>query len=283
MKTRKGIIDPITLTVVAVLAISIGIFGAKWHPFAFLKKKPPTVELKQEQADLDKLRADLVATQDKERADLEAQVRAAQQMQAGAALALGRIPTEHVTAESKLAGNLLIRSDLRLVAAIGKLPEDQQAEILSIIDQALSGKQEEIDAANKKLADKDGAIKLVSEERDSLKNQIPVLKSQVTEKDTLVKATQTKVIEYADKADAKERESGSLSASLASVFHWLEFAGIAYVLIFWLGPGILKHMEDDWPKRALRNVCGYLSSPLLYHDARKKLSDLADQLIPPKP
>ncbi len=56
--------------------------------------------------------------------------------------------------------------------AIGTLPPDKQAEILHIVDGALSTVQAERDAARRALEAKDEELKVVSRERDEIKKEL---------------------------------------------------------------------------------------------------------------
>ncbi len=286
-RRTKGIADPLTLALLALLGVSV---VSQWHPLDIFKPKPPTAELTKLQADLaaanaaaEQARKDRDAAAINERAKLEAEVRAAQQDNLGTQTALGRVPAEHRTAEVKLAVNMATRVSLKLAASIGKLPADQQEAMIQLIDQALSDKQTEVDEAVRKLAARDADFRALSAERDAIKAQIPVLERKAAETAAVVVSTQEQVTiktnevkVIADKLDAEKRTSGSLAGIADRWFHialWIVgvWAFLAYVL-----PGLLKHLnEGNWFKTALRNVSGYVTSPLLFHDARKKLSEAA--------
>ena len=242
-KCRRGVIDPVTLGVLAGFAL--GIFGAKFSPFEFLKPKPPIAQLTKLQADLAKAQADAEQTRlareaavKEERAKLEAQVKAAQADNVGTATALSKIAAEHRTAEVKLAVSMANRVSLKLVAAVGALPQEQQDAMVQLIDAALSEKQSEVDAANAKLAARDREFATLTVERDQIKAQIPVLTAKAVAAEETVKVTQAKVTTvteqvkvFADKADAKEREAGSLFGALNSAKNGLIGLGIVVAII----------------------------------------------------
>ena len=278
--------NPAILYLLAGLAA--GIFAGHWKPLAFLAPKPPTAQLTAAQADLAKAKADaaakeqaLVAAKTDERAKLEAQIRAAQQDNVGAVEAWKRVPPVHQTAEVKLAGQMTQRVSLKLTAAIGQLPADQQAAMVELIAQALSDKQAEVDEAYAKLAQRDAEFATVTADRDAVKAQIPVLtqKAATAQETALtaeskVAAKTEEVKQWADKKDASDRQAGGLAASLATVWHWaLGIAGVWAFLAF-VVPGLVKHMASGTAKTVLRAISGYATSPLLFHDASTKLAAL---------
>lgn len=285
--SRRGAVDPVTLCLIAALALG-GAKLAGWKPLAVFQKKPPTeqvtklqADLAAAQAELERARQERAAAEAAERLKQEQQVRWAQQMAEGASAALARQPAEHRTAETQLASDLLARSNVGLAAAIGALPPDKQAEILRIVDQALSRVQAERDEARAALCAKDSELQLVTQDREAIKAQIPVLSAKLATQEAVVHEVQSaltlktnEVKTWAQLKQASDREAGSLSAALG---RWVNAAiaiGCAYVFLAYVLPGLLKHLDDGPLKRSLRNISGYLTSGLLYHDAKKKLSSL---------
>ena len=307
MKTNRGVVDPVTLSLVALVALGVGVFGTSFKPFEFLKPKPPTAELTKLQAQLTaqeqaaaQAKRDAETAKVSERAKLEAEIRAAQQDNVGTAAALARVAPEHRVAEVKLAGAMAERVTLKLAAAIGALPAEQQQAMVALIAQALSDKQAEIDSANAKLAARDAAFATLAADRDAVKAQIPVLEQKAVKAQEEAKATESKVAAkteevkvFAAKADAKEREAGSIGGALKSVERLLLWIAGAYLFLAFGLPGIVKHLATGPVKNFLRGVSGYLTSPLLFHDARlkieeggRKIEDLIRQTqspFPPKP
>lgn len=281
------------MTVVAVVALLGGVVLGGWKPLEFLRKKPPTEQVSQAQRDLDSARAELARIQREqedakaaERAKQEDQVRYAQQMQAGAQESLDRQPDEHKTAQTRLASSLLKRSELALGLAIGGLPADKQAEIVRIVDGALSSVQKERDEAISRLQEIDRELKTVTQERNSAKKQLETIAPKLeeaqiaaNERAELLKEKTQKLSDYAQKLDAKVRESGSLGAQLDNVLRIAIWIACGYAFLVYLLPGILKHMEAGRAKNFLRDVSGYATNPLLYHDARKKIAALQDDAL----
>ena len=271
-----------------IFGMGTGIFAGHWKPLAFLAPKPPTAQLTALQADLQKAQADAVAKETAlkaanaaELARFTEQLRAAQQMSQGAANALGRVPVVVRTPEFVLGDSLLARANVRLATAIGKLPDDLQTEILAIVDNALSASEDARKRAEAALAAKDAEFKIVTADREQIKAQIPVLAAKVQAAEQKVESTQAKVTEktnevkvIADKLDAKAREAGSLLGSLDSVWHWAIGIACVWFLLAFVVPGIVKHMASSPLKNGLRAVSGYATSPLLFHDASTKISDL---------
>lgn len=292
MRSRCGIVDPVTLSLVALIALAAGVFGTSWKPLEFLKPKPPTEELTRLQGELDaqkKAAAEALAARDAavaaERAALEDQVRAAQQDNAGTIAALGKVPEPHKTAEVKLAAAMANRVSVKLASAIGALPATQQAEMMQLIDQALSEKQAEVDAAMEKLAIRDAEFADLVKERDQIKAQIPLLSRQVEAKqaelaeiEKAVTAKTDEVKRMADQLDAKAREAGSIGTALNRVLMAVAALILGYFFLTVILPGLVKHLDSGPLKNTLRAASGYLTNPLLYHDASKKLKDYEQRL-----
>jgi signal transduction histidine kinase len=282
---RRAIVDPVTLVAIAAIGLAVGVFAGGWRPFQFLKKAPPTAQLTQLQADLaaaqaqaEAARRDHAAATAAERAKLEAQVRAAQQDAAGTQAALARVPAEHRTAEVRLAGAMAQRVSLKLAAAIGALPADQQQAMIELIDQALSDKQAEVDEAMRRLAQRDAEFATLARERDTVRAMIPVLEQRVANAEQTAKATQSEVTQktnevkiWATAKDQAERQAGGFAAQIDRI--WRIFLWIAggYLFLAYILPGLVKHLDAGPLKTFLRDVSGYTTSGLLYHDAKKKL------------
>lgn len=245
MKSHRGAVPVIVIWL-------LGLAGASqlvpnWRIGAIFSKKPPTAELQSAQADLAKAKLEAItaqlalkAAQDAEEVRKLAQTRYAQQMAAGASSALKQAtPQPAVT----LAASLMDRANNGLAQAIGDLPADRQAEILRIVEQSLSGIESELQAAKINLAQRDHDLQIASSERESLRQQIPALQTQLQAKDAVVtQATATvaaktqEVVVYADKAAAKEREAGSLSALVGQLWRGLGILAVIAILIgcLWL-------------------------------------------------
>lgn len=281
MKSRRGFADPVSLYILAGLAA--GILLGSWKPLNMFKKPPPTEQLTALQAKLEATTAEAekarIAREQAnvaERAKLEAQVRAAQVDNTGVVTALRKVPAASQTPEVKLATRMATRVDIKLAAAIGRLPEADQLAMVELIEQALSDKQAEIDEANRKLAEADASFKVVSGERDILKAQIPKLTAKVADTEAEMNMAQAEVTvktnevkTWANKANEALHENGSLTSSIKKVGVVLV---LLYGLVTFIIPGIVKHLEDTNPfKGILRDVSGHLSAPLLYRDAKRKL------------
>ena len=294
LRTARGVVDPVTLTLVAAIALAAGVFGTSWKPFEFLKPKPPTVELSKAQADLaaanaaaEKARQDAAAANAAERAKLEAQIRAAQQDNAGTQAALERVPSAHKTPEVKLAESMALRVDLKLAAAIGKLPDAERNAMVELVALALSGKQAEIDEANRRLAERDAAFAELTIKREADQRAAQAAKEQAAAAEAHAASVQGKVTDLtdkvkasADKLDAKDREAGGFAASAQKAWNVIIGLVCAYGFLAYVLPGIIKHMDDSKIKRALRDVSGFTLNPLLYLDAKAKLLSAAGPAAP---
>lgn len=272
-----------------VVALSLlgGLAGvAGWKPLQLFKKRPPTAQVTQLQADLAKAQAELEAARAiaaaaaaQERARQEEQVRWAQQMTTGAGEAIARIPPEHKTAESRLAADLIARGNFALALAVGDLSREKRIEILAIVDKALSGVQSERDQAVAALAVADSELQRVTRQREQIAAEIPILEAQLDTKAADARAIQAeltvKTVEvnsYAAKMDAKERDNGSLSTAFRRLCYAAAGAVALWLFLSWGAAPLLKLMRPGRTKNFLRNVIGYLTSGYLHHDAKRKLS-----------
>lgn len=162
----------------------------RWELPAFMQKKPKTEQLTKAQADAatakaeaDKAKADLAALQAAQEAKKTEQLRYAQSMAEGTGAALKRVPAEHQTAEVGLASDLNARTQVAMSAAIGDLPPDQRAEILKIVDGALSKVESERDQARADLAKKDAALAEATTARGILEKQLPAVQAKLDQKE----------------------------------------------------------------------------------------------------
>lgn len=291
--SHRAVADPLTLGLVALVALAAGVFGTTWKPLEVFRPKPPTEQLTKLQSELaaaqaaaEQARKDKDAAIAAERAKLEAQVRAAQQDNAGTQAALAKVPAPHLTPEVKLAASMAVRVDLKLATAIGKLPDEQRDAMVLLIEQALSGKQSEIDEFARKLAERDAAFAALSKERDGLKVEIATTSARAVKAEETVKATQSAVTAKTDEVkhvanqlDGERRKAGSLGAALESGRNAVLAVVAGYLFLAFVLPGLVKHLdESNRLKPVLRGVAGYFTSGLLYHDAKSKLDAAAERI-----
>lgn len=276
----------IDLLLIAGAALAVGVFAGGWKPFQIFKPKPPVEQINQLQVKLDAAKAELdaakaaqKAVEVAERKKQEEQVRYAQEMQHGAIESLARQPAEHKTVQTQLASDLLKRADFALGLAIGALPVDKQAEILKIVDQALSGVEAEREAAKAALAAKDKELKVVTSERDAFKAELPKLEAKVVAAEAKAEKIQAKVEEkveelkgWAKLKDAAERKAGSFSAQIDRLWRTIMWIAGIWAFLAYVLPGLIKHLNSGPLKNILRDASGYATSPLLYNDAKKKLN-----------
>lgn len=220
-----------------------GTFAGTWKPFLGFHKAPPTQEVTQLQAQVTTAQqAAAKAEKDKDtaieanKAALSAQVRAAQTDNVGTVEAIKKAPP---SPEVSLALRMAQRVDLKLAVAIGKLPEADQQAMVELIEQALSGKQAEVDAANAKLAKADADFRAITAQRDQIAAQIPVLTQRAVEAakqaETVQAAYNGKVNEVNDwaakKAEADKR-AGSFFGAFSSMRHWAMGIGAVALVLF---------------------------------------------------
>jgi vacuolar-type H+-ATPase subunit I/STV1 len=288
MKNRGTVLVEV-LVVVAAAAVAAKVAG--WQPFKAFEKGPPVAALEQARAEADKAKAELKeaqikldAAQKADEARKDAQVEHAQEMVAGAQEALKRQPAEHQTEQTALAVQFLDRTELALALAIGRLPEAQQAEIISLVDKALSKYATDRAEAMRLLREKDAELQQVSRERDQIKAEIPRYESKVQaleqkakDKDEKLAKAETKLGVWASIKDRADRHNASLSGLIERITRGAMILGAAYVFIVFILPGIVKHMQAGRLKNTLRDLSGFTSSPLLYLDAKRKLAAQKNQ------
>jgi Skp family chaperone for outer membrane proteins len=281
----KGAVDPVTLALIAALAVGTATL-AGWKPLEIFRKKPPTAQVTQLQADLARAQAALEAAEQAraaaaaaERAKQEEQVRRAQQFVAGAGEALDRVPAAHRTPEVVVAADLTGRAELALGLAIGGLPAAQQQEILRIVDQLLSGRQADLEAARAALAQIEGDVRTLAREREQLQREVQVRTGEVRELQATVGSVQAEltaktneVVTYAARADAKAREAGSLGATVRRLLRVGAILLGVWLFLGWGAAPMLKLLRPGRFKNFLRDVIGYLTSGFLHHDAKRKIA-----------
>lgn len=277
------------------ILVVVGLLAAtqlvpNWRPqnWGIFQKAPATQQLTVAQAELDKAKAEaakaeaaLKAYQDADARRKDGQLRYGQQMAAGAAESLSLVPSAARGPEVNLASSLLLRANTGLAAAIGDLPADKQAEIHAIVAGSLSKVQAELDAARTALAVKDNELAVSIAERKKLEVEIPALQAAVAAKEKelakqagIVAEKTQAVVSFATKAEEKDREAGSFKAQLEKLLRIVLWIAGIYAFLAFVLPGLIKHLDSGRLKDSLRGVAGYLTSPLLYMDAKKKISDL---------
>lgn len=280
----RGFIDPLTLVLIGGFAA--GVFAGTWKPFLGLKKGPQTAQLSQLQSDL--VSAQEAAKQARiaqegaaaaERAKMGEQLRSAQGDALGVVTALKKVPEGHKTPEVRLASSFAGRLEYKLGVTIGALPADQRDAILTLIEEALSGKQAEVEEAQRKLAALDAAFQATTKARDALQQQIPLLEAEARKMAEKAQSVQVEVTaktnevkQWADKTDAAQREAGSLGAAFWKMVYLLGFLAVGWVVLAFGVPLVLKTMRPSPFKSVLRDVSGFAVGGLHFSDARAKLS-----------
>jgi len=226
---------------------------------ALLQPKPPTAQLDKADAELRQAQAELATTQKalndaktKEDKATHDQTQYSQGMVSGAKQALAQVPPEHQTPEVKLAANLIDRADHGLVLAIGRLPEDQQAEMTLLVNEALSQKQAQIDAAYTALALKDKSLQDTTTAKLALEKQIPVLAAQVETKSAQVSAADARkedaiavAKQWIIKKAQADEEAGSFKGYFIDVCCVLFIFIIGYVLVHICFPSLAQEFPNN--------------------------------------
>ena len=269
---------PVVIYVIAGLAAGGTLLLKPWKWEAF-QKNPPIkqvaalqTQLNASQAKVTTLQTQLDTARDQDKADLKAQVGYSEEMVHGARVTLQKAA---MSPETALASNLLARADNGLTVAIGALPVSQQQEIEQIVNDELSAVQAQVDAANKQLAEKDAQLNQVTGQRDILSKQIPVLTTQLTtatsQRDANETQYQQKVGEVTTWVKAKEKSDSITQAFIRTcgVFKdILILLAIGWVFCAFILPALGGTFE---PLVWLKDVAGYILSPLTHHDQKKQI------------
>lgn len=226
LSSNSGVVMLAPLVAVAAVAVIGYVLVPNWRPQNWFKKPVPVApvvaaqdELAKEQEAKAKIDAAVAAAVAAEHAKVTDEVRYSQQMATGASAALAKVPSP--TPEVVLGQSLLARTNIGLALAIGRLPADQQQEILTIVDQALSKVQAERDAAQAALAAKDAQLRATEKDKQAVLAQIPVLQKQqealsakVADAQTSLAAKTKDLENYAVKVAKQDSESGSFKAAI---------------------------------------------------------------------
>ncbi len=272
MKSTRGAVPVIVLYVVGGLVLTQLV--PNWRIGNLFAKGPQTKQLAAAQADLDKAKASAAEAKlayesalTTERAKTTDQLRFSQQFAYGIPGLLEKIPQ---TAEVKLAQSFAARVNRGLSLAIGDLPPEKQAEVLQIIQEALSAKQAEVDAANAKLAVLDAQLATTTREKQAVEAQIPVLleknaaaEIKVVAKSAEVATATAKVVQYADKAAEKEKEAGSLGALVTKLLWVLAIAAFVYGFVHFGLPCLAQEFTAcNWLQKLNRTAKSLSSAHL---------------------
>lgn len=259
--------NPLIYVAVGIAAV-LG-FGPKMHWPTFGQKQPPTQQLVVAQDELARAKAAqataeaaLADARAKEASRTKAQIQYAQQTNEGVVSALSRVPEEHRTAETKLAGDLAGRTSVSLAAAVGELPPELRAEILKIVDGALSKVEAERDAAQAALRAKDAELQTTIQEKAALARKLPELetslattRAEVQVKDATAQTLTNQVRVYAEQTAAETKKANSLDAFAGSLVRWAIVAGVLYVVAHWLLPSLAQEFPGvGWLAAANKTV-----------------------------
>lgn len=269
-KKCRGIVPLVVVVWVAGAALC-GWAGIHFNLFA--PKQPDIVGLTADQQKL----ADAQAAAATAQAQLDAakaaaasqqlsQVRNAQQMVAGASAAVTRAP---VGPETALAGSLLTRANAGLSAAIGDLPADQQAQILTIVNEALSKSADQVAAAQGALAAKDVELKTATAARADAETKATALAAtvQVTQAaqgaaETALTAKTNEVKTWAQAKADSDAKGSLLGNEVDSLVKWLLLIGAIYLFVHFILPSVAQQFPQV---RLLVGIYNFITSIFSAH------------------
>lgn len=248
-QNSRGAIPIIVIYILGALGLTQLV--PNWRVSNLFSKGPATKELRAAQEAAAKAKADAAAAEAKyetaladQRTKTMQQSQYSQQMIHGIPIALARAPQ---TPEVVFAAGLARRASTGLAAAIGELPPDKQSEIAFLVEQALSAKQAEVDAANAALAAKDKELAVTTAEKKQIEAKLPVLERQMNAAEAKAVAAEgvvvvktNEVAVYADKAAEREKEAGSLGTLVHKLFWVLGSLAALYVLVHFVLPSLAQ-------------------------------------------
>ncbi len=293
LRSTRGEVVTAALVLYVLVGLGLGALGLKVSGVHLFQKAPPTKELQVAQDNLDKAKKDaadaeakLKAAIDQAQAQTKIQVQGGQEYVEGARSSLKDAP---VSPEVTLAKGLLDRASLSLNNAIGDLPADRRAEIIKIVEGALSEKQEEVDQAMEQLAERDAQNATLQLQKLEVEAKIPALEKQAAVAETKVNTIQevvtaktNEVVAYANTAAAEKKQAGSLQAFADKVIKGLIGASVIALI---LGVLYLWRLFRSVTPKTLGNIVGDIRSgvaptqafdtnlPPSLHPAVKKQAD----------
>lgn len=250
MNRSRGAVQAVVLLYV-VGAAALTQLVPNWRVTHLFQKGPQTKELAAAQAELAKVKQQAEEAQKKYDAALQAQkdatteqVRYAQQFAAGIPPLLDNAPQ---TPEVKLANVFALRVNKGLAAAIGELPVAKQQEILSIIEDALSTKQEEVEKANRRIAELDAELAVTNRQKAVVEAQLPLLQkakeaaeAKAEAKEALVVQKTAEVVQYANEAALEKKQNGSLGAAVERFVWGAGVLAALYALFHFILPSLAQ-------------------------------------------
>lgn len=253
MKKTRGIVDPVTILVLA--GVGLGIWFAPSIKSAFTKK-PPVAQAQQADKALEEARAAAKAAQEElealkkaEAAAKTAQVKNGQEMVAGAVEAIRRAPD---SPEVRLTSTFLSRAEVALALANGKISEGERAQIVGIVNGYLSQVESERDAAVKALAERDAQLAAVSADRAQLAQRLPQVEkalestsAKASAAEKLADAKRAEVIQWAKEKDAAERAASSFSARADELTWWIVIIAAGYAFIHYVLPNLAQEFPNS--------------------------------------
>lgn len=245
MRNIRGVIDPVTLVVVGLVALMAAV--PNFRPSSWFKKGPPTAELvaaqeaaKVAQAKADALAVQLAAVKASDEAKKTEQLTYTHEMVTGAIESNSKAPE---STEKAITDSFLQRADIGFNAAIGKLDPALREEVIGIVAQLRSGDLARIKAAEDMLREKDKELANESAARIQLAKDKTATEQKLAtaEADRLAKTEKVtkltgQVVSYANKSYEKEKEAGSFSALVDKLVFVLVFLAGGYILIHVLLP-----------------------------------------------
>lgn len=244
MRSRRGAVDPVSLVVIGLVAI---LAVPNWRPWNWGKKAPPTAELVAAQKDAAQAKATAAALQARVDAiAVQNEVKKQEQLTYTHQQLIGAIESNAKAPDSlerAITDAFLQRADIGFNAAVGKLDPALREEVIGIVAQLRSGDQAKIAAANAMLAEKDKELNEATVARVKLEADAVIVKAQRDKAQAEAakkSANETKltaqVVSYANKSYEKEKEAGSLGATVEKLFWILGFCVGGYILIHFFLP-----------------------------------------------
>lgn len=246
LKSKLGAVQAaVILYIVAGAALTQLV--PNWRITKLFQRGPRTEQLqaaqdaaKKAEEELARLRAERAAFEQEKANKKDEQVSSGQEYVHATGEALRRVknPGPEVAAAKLLNG----RAEMSLALAMGRLPAAQQAEMIKLVDGLLSDHKNELDAAMKKIEERDEQIKIVTAERIAVEKKLAVVEARIPAAEEKVHDLSGRLEEatnavkvWAEKKVESDRESGSLQTLITRFL--IGFAA-GYVFLHFILPSL---------------------------------------------
>lgn len=252
-KSKRGAVQAAVLVYI-VAGVALTQLVPNWRVTKWFQKGPRTEQLqaaqdaaKKAESELAQIRAERDAAVKEQQEKRDAQITSGQEYVHATGVALRRVenPGPEVEAAKLLNG----RAEISLALAMGRLPREQQNEMIKLVDGLLSSHKSELDAAQKKLEARDEELRLVTAERVAVEKKLAVVEARIPAAEEKAQVLSKKLEEktdevrtWAEKKVESDRVAGSLRATLQN---WAIMIGLGYVFLHFVLPSLASQFPGS--------------------------------------